>query len=58
MPHSIICFLIKKKKLLFTFGCAGSLLLQEGFLQLQRGGATLCLGAQPSHCRGFSCCGA
>ena len=39
------------------FGCVGSLLC-VGFLQLQRAGATLCCGAQASHCGGFSCCGA
>ena len=43
---------------LFIFGCAGSSLLREGFLQLGRAGATLHCGAQASHCGGFSCCGA
>ena len=43
---------------LFILGCVGSLLLRAGFLQLPRVGATLCCGAQASHCGGFSCCGA
>ena len=43
---------------LFSFGCVGSSFLCEGFLQLWRAGATLHRGAQASHCRGLSCCGA
>ena len=43
---------------LFIFGCVGSSFLCEGFLQLQRVGATLHRGAQASHCRGLSRCGA
>ena len=43
---------------LFIFGCAGSLFLCEGFLQLQQAGATLHRGARASHYRGLSCCGA
>ena len=43
---------------LFIFGCVGSLVPCAGFLQLQRAGATLCCGAQVSHCGGFFCCGA
>ena len=43
---------------LFIFGCVGSSFLCEGFLQLQRAGATLHHGAWASHCRGLSCCGA
>ena len=35
--------------------CTGSSLLQVGFLQLWRVGATLCCGARASHCGGFSC---
>ena len=35
-----------------------ALLLHAGFLWLRRAGATLRCGAQISHCRGFSCCGA
>ena len=47
----------------FIFGCVGSSLLHAGFLVagsggLLFGGATLCCGAQASHCGGFSCCGA
>ena len=42
----------------FFFGCIGSLLLNVGFLQLQRAGASLHCGARASHCSGFSCCGA
>ena len=37
------------------FGSAGSLQLCEGFLQMWRAAATLCSGAQVSHCGGFSC---
>ena len=44
--------------ILFTFGCAGSLMLHAGFLQLQRAVATFHCGVQASHCSGFSCCGA
>ena len=43
---------------LFIYGCVGSSFLCEGFLQLQRAGATLHRGARASHCRGLSCCGA
>ena len=43
---------------LFIFGCIGSLLLRTSFLQLRRVGASLCCGAQVSHCSGFSCYGA
>ena len=43
---------------LFIFGCVGSSLLCEGFLQLRRAGATLHRGARASHYRGLSCCGA
>ena len=38
---------------LFIFGCVGSSLLCSGFLQQWRVGATLCCGAQASHCHGF-----
>ena len=40
------------------FGCVGSSFLGEGFLQLRQVGATLHRGAQASHYRGLSCCGA
>ena len=43
---------------LFIYGCVGSSFLCEGFLQLWQAGATLHRGAQASHCRGLSCCGA
>ena len=43
---------------IFYFGCVGSSLLCAGFLQLRRVGATLCCGAQASHCGGLSSCGA
>ena len=43
---------------LFIFGCVGSLLLCEGFLQLWLAEATLHRGARASHCRGLSRCGA
>ena len=44
--------------IMFIFGCVGSSFLCEGFLQLRRVGATLNRGAQASHYRGLSCCGA
>ena len=43
---------------LFIYGCIESSLLCVGFLQLRRAGATLCCDVRPSHCGGFSCCGA
>ena len=43
---------------LFIFGCVGSSFLCEGFFQLWQAGATLHRGAQSSHYRGLSCCGA
>ena len=43
---------------LFIFGCVGSSFLCEGFLQLRQAGAILHRGAQASHYRGLSCCGA
>ena len=43
---------------LFIYGCVGSSFLCEGFLQLRQVGATLHRGAQASHHRGLSCCGA
>ena len=42
---------------LFIFDCIGSSLLRTGFLWLWRAGASLCGGAQASHCGGLSCCG-
>ena len=42
----------------YFFGCVVSSFLCEGFLQLRRVGATLHRGAQASHYRGLSCCGA
>ena len=43
---------------LFIYGCVGSSFLCEGFLQLRQVGATLQRGAQASHHRGPSRCGA
>ena len=43
---------------LFIFGCVGSSFLCEGFLQLRQVGVTLHRGAQASHYRSLSCCGA
>ena len=43
---------------LFIYGCVGSSLLCEGLLQLRQVGATLHRGAEASHYRCFSCCGA
>ena len=40
---------------LTSFGCAGSLLLHVGFLQLQRAGTTYHCGTW-TYCSGFSCC--
>ena len=56
--ESLIFFLINLFIYLFIFGCVGSSFLCEGFLQLQRAGATLHRGARASHCRGLSSCGA
>ena len=44
--------------ILFIYGCVGSSLPYEGFLQLRQAGATLHCGARASHYRGLSCCGA
>ena len=44
--------------LFIYFGCVGSPLLCEGFLQLRQAGATLHRGARASHHRGLSRCGA
>ena len=44
--------------LFIYYGCVGSSFLSKGFLQLWQVGATLRRGAQASHCRGLSCCGA
>ena len=43
---------------IFIFGCVGSSFLCEGFLHLRRAEATLHRGAQASHRRGLSRCGA
>ena len=49
------CVLIKKKKLFYIFGCAGSSqLLLELSLVAESGGYLRC-GVQASHCSGFSC---
>ena len=47
-------FLINLFIYLFIFGCVGSSLLCEGFLQLRRVGATLHRGAWASHYHGLS----
>ena len=53
----LFCFLNKFIYLfIFIFGCVGSSLLCEGFLQLRRAGATLHRGARASHRRGLSRC--
>ena len=54
----LLVFFLNYLFYLFIFGCVGSSFLCEGFLQLQRVGATLHRGARASHCRGLSCCGA
>ena len=63
VTHTPRKFLLKRNlnsffflNLFIIFGCVGSSLLRVGFLQLWRAGATLCCGAQASHCGGFSCC--
>ena len=43
---------------LFIYDCVGSSFLCEGFLQPRQAGTTLHRGAQASHYRGLSCCGA
>ena len=58
-----IFFNLKKKCYLFTFGCAGSLLLHKGFLQLQCMGFSLlwllfCKAQAQALWHGFSSCGA
>ena len=50
----MVFFLINLFIYLFIFGCVGCSFLCEGFLQLQRVGATLHRGARASHCRGLS----
>ena len=49
-------FFLKIYLFIYLFGCIGSSLLCEGFLQLRRAGATLHCGARASHCGGISCC--
>ena len=51
-------FFFNKFIYLFIFGCVGSSLLRAGFLWLWQAGVTLSCGERPSHCGGFSCCGA
>ena len=41
---------------LFIYGCVGSSILCEGFLQLWRAGATLHRSVRASHYRGLPCC--
>ena len=43
---------------LFIYDCIESSFLCKGFLQLRQVGTTLHRGAQASHHRGLSCCGA
>ena len=51
--HSFVFFFFFKFYLfIYLFGCVGSSLLCEGFLQPQRAGATLHRGARASHRRG------
>ena len=53
-----LCYCLYIFKLLFIFGCAGSLLLLRRLSLVLVSGATLCFHAWSSHCSGFSCCGA
>ena len=57
-PSSLNFLKIYYLFIIFIFGRVGSSFLCEGFLQLQRVGATLHRGARASHYRGLSCCGA
>ena len=61
----ILNFIPRRSRLFFLififylfFGCVGSSFLCEGFLQLQRAGATPHRGARAFHPRGLSRCGA
>ena len=56
--RQLLYFLKKKNLFIFIFGCIGSSLLCEGFLQLWRAGATLHHSVRTSPCGVFSCCGA
>ena len=57
--YAVVSFFFFFKPLgLFIYGCVGSSFLCEGFLQLQRAGATPHRGARASHYRSLSCCGA
>ena len=56
--HLISSLLLFFHYFLITFlgGCAGSLLLHSGFLQVQQAEAAVPRGAWASHCSGLSCC--
>ena len=56
--YFILLYSILFYSVLFIFWLHWVFVACVGFLQLQRAGATLCCGAQASHCGGFSCCGA
>ena len=63
IKHIYIYIFLKSYSFFFKlinlfFGCVGSSFLCEGPLQLRQAGATLHRGAQASHSRGLSCCGA
>ena len=58
LPREIADFFFNLLINLFIYGCVGFSFLCKGFLQLRRAGATLHRGAQASHYRGLSCCGA
>ena len=53
-PNEVLFQTSRIKTSLFILGCAGSLLLCVGLLQLRRVGATLPGGVTASHCSGLS----
>ena len=54
-----VCGVLNLFIYLFIYGCVGSSFSMRGLpLVAASGGATLHRGAQASHCRGLSCCGA
>ena len=57
-PGALFSCFLKYFIYLFIYGCVGFSFLCEGFLQLRQVGAILHRGAQASHYRGLSCCGA
>ena len=50
------CWVFKINYFILFLAVLGLRCCTQAFLWLQRAGATLCCGAQASHCSGFSCC--